>query len=43
MNKVAIFIEGQTEQIFVKELIYQLYGYQSTRVFVVKKKEETFF
>ncbi len=28
MNKFAIFVEGQTEQIFVTKLIYQIYGYQ---------------
>lgn len=29
MNKTAIFVEGQTEQIFIKELLHQIFGYQS--------------
>lgn len=32
MKKVAIFVEGQTEQIFVGKLLHQLYGYQGIRV-----------
>lgn len=32
MKKVAIFVEGQTEQIFVGKLIHQIYGYQGIQV-----------
>lgn len=32
MKKIAIFVEGQTEQIFVKQLIHQWYGYQNIQV-----------
>ena len=32
MHKLAIFVEGQTEQIFIKQLLYQIFGYQSIRV-----------
>lgn len=32
MKKVAVFVEGQTEQIFVERLIHQIYGYQGIRV-----------
>ena len=32
MKRVAIFVEGQTEQIFVGKLIYQIYGYQGIKV-----------
>jgi hypothetical protein len=32
MKKIAIFVEGQTEQIFVGKLIHQIYGYQGIQV-----------
>mgnify|MGYP000896889611 CR=1 FL=1 len=32
MRKVAIFVEGQTEQIFVKKLLYALYGYDKVEI-----------
>ena len=32
MHKYAIFVEGQTEQIFIKELLYQIFGYQSITI-----------
>jgi len=43
MEKLAIFVEGQTEQIFVKELIYQIYGYQSVRVIEEKIRGKSLF
>lgn len=32
MRKVAIFIEGQTEQIFVTKLLYEIYGYDKIEI-----------
>lgn len=43
MSKLAIFVEGQTEQIFVKELIHQIYGYQSVRIIQEKIRGKSLF
>ena len=43
MFKVAIFVEGQTEQIFIKELLYQIFGYQSLKVSNVRKRGKNIF
>jgi len=32
MDKLAVFVEGQTEQIFVQELIYQIAGHQQVHI-----------
>src|SRR5437667_3742701 len=32
MDKLAVFVEGQTEQIFVEELIYQIAGRQDVHI-----------
>ena len=38
MKKVAIFVEGQTERIFVTELLYQVYGYDKVEVIREKSR-----
>ena len=43
MKKVAIFVEGQTEQIFVKQLIHQWYGYQNIQVAEEKIRGKSLF
>ena len=32
MHKLAIFVEGQTEQIFIRQLLHQIFGYQSIKI-----------
>jgi hypothetical protein len=32
MDKLAVFVEGQTEQIFVQELVYQIAGRQQVHI-----------
>ena len=43
MKKVAIFVEGQTEQIFVGQLIHQIYGYQGVNLISEKIQGSSLF
>jgi hypothetical protein len=43
MKKIAIFVEGQTEQIFATRLLYQFYGYGNVEIVGTKSRGKKHF
>ena len=38
MNKIAIFVEGQTEQLFIERLIYKIFGQKDISIVKESRK-----